>query len=69
MLSVQPADAAVYLDDRFLGTGEEVGGAEGVPLTAGKHRIVVLRPGFKARKLEIEVAAGESKRVDVSLEN
>lgn len=68
-LSVQPADAVVYLDDRFLGTGEEVGGAEGLTLTVGKHTIVVLRPGFKARKLEIEAVAGESERIGVSLEN
>lgn len=69
LLSLQPPDAVVYMDDRFLGTAEEVGRADrGVPLAPGKHTITVSRPGFKARTLEIEVGPGESKKVDVSLE-
>jgi hypothetical protein len=69
LVSVQPADAAVYLDDRFVGTAEEVNGADrGLPLTPGKHTITVSRPGFKDRSVEVEISAGQSKKIDVSLD-
>jgi hypothetical protein len=70
LLSVVPGDAVVYLDDRFLGIAQEIGSAErGVPLAPGKHTISVSRPGFKTRTLEIDVASGESKTVEISLDN
>jgi PEGA domain. len=69
LLSAQPGDAAVYLDDHFLGTAEELGLADGgVPLIPGKHTITVSRPGFKSRTVEIDIARGEAKKVDVSLD-
>jgi hypothetical protein len=69
LLVIRPADAAVYLDDRFIGTAEEVGGPDqSVPLSAGKHSITVSRPGFKDKTVEVEVLAGEVKRVDVTLD-
>jgi hypothetical protein len=68
LLSVQPGDAAVYLDDRFLGIAQEIESVErGVPLAPGKHTVMVSRPGFKDQRVEIEVSAGESKKIDVSL--
>jgi hypothetical protein len=69
LLSAHPDDAAVYLDDRFLGTAEQLGATDdGVPLTPGRHTITVSRPGFKSRTVEINVARGEAKKVDVSLD-
>jgi hypothetical protein len=69
LVSAQPGDAAVYLDDHFLGSAEQLGRTDGgVPLTPGRHTITVSRPGFKSRTVEIEVARGEAKKVDVSLD-
>ncbi|HEV2063428.1 MAG TPA: PEGA domain-containing protein, partial [Thermoanaerobaculia bacterium] len=69
LLVIRPADAAVYLDDRFIGTADEVGGPDqAVPLSAGKHSVTVSRPGFKDKTVEVEALAGEVKRVDVTLE-
>ena len=68
MFSVEPVDAAIYLDDQFIGIADELNGAaEGIPVRPGKHTIIASRPGFKSRTLEIDVAAGDSERVDVSL--
>jgi hypothetical protein len=67
-LTARPGDAAVYIDDRFLGTAEELGRTDGgVPLPPGRHTITVSRPGFKTRTVEVNVARGEAKKVDVSL--
>jgi hypothetical protein len=65
---VQPGDAAVYLDDRFLGIAQELDSVErGIPLAAGKHTVMVSRPGLKDRTVEVEVTAGESKEIEISL--
>lgn len=69
MITAQPRDAAVYLDDHFLGTAEELGRTDGgVPLTPGRHTITVSRPGFKNRTVAVNVARGEAKKVDISLD-
>ncbi len=68
-LHIEPPDAAVYLDDRFLGTAEEVSSLErGVAVSAGKHTVTVSRPGFKDRSKDVEVKEGESERVELTLE-
>jgi hypothetical protein len=67
-LRVEPADAAVYLDDRFVGTAEEVGALErGISVTPGSHRVTVSRPGYEDQQVEVEVDQGETERVDISL--
>ncbi len=67
-LHIEPADAAVYVDDRFVGTGEEVNSLDrGIAVPAGKHTVTVSRPGFKDRSVDVEVESGRSKPVDISL--
>ncbi|HSS45741.1 MAG TPA: PEGA domain-containing protein [Thermoanaerobaculia bacterium] len=68
-LHVEPADAAVYVDDRFVGTAEEVGSLErGIAVSPGKHTVTVSRPGFKDRSVDVEVGAGESHPLEMTLE-
>ena len=64
-LSVEPEDASVYVDGAFRGTGRE---ASSLRLAPGRHRIEVVRPGFRTAESEIEVPAGETTRVKVTLE-
>lgn len=66
---VEPADAAVYLDDRYVGTGEELAGlARGVPVSPGRHTVTVLRPGFTTRTVEVQAKPGTAVDVVVELE-
>lgn len=68
-LHVEPADAAVYVDDRFVGTAEEIGSLErGIAVSPGKHTVTASRPGFKDRSVEVEVGAGESHPLEITLE-
>jgi len=68
-LRVEPPGAAVYLDDRFIGTAEEVNSLDrGVAVTPGRHTITISRPGFKERSREIDVRAGEHPSLELSLE-
>jgi len=67
-LRVEPSDAAIYLDDRFVGTGEEVGSLDrGISVAPGKHTVTVSRPGFTAQTTEVEVEEGETKELELSL--
>ncbi|HEY6065310.1 MAG TPA: PEGA domain-containing protein, partial [Thermoanaerobaculia bacterium] len=68
-LKVSPSDAAVYLDDRFIGTAEEVNSLErGVAVSPGRHTVTISRPGFRDRSRQIEVTAGDSPSLELSLE-
>ncbi len=68
-LEVEPDDASVYLDGRFLGTGAEIGRLHaGLILDHGAHKISVVRPGYRARELSFDVKEGEELELEVSLE-
>ena len=64
-LSVQPEDASVYVDGAFRGTGREAGSLR---LAPGRHRIEVVRPGYRTSEHDVEVAPGETTPLSVTLE-
>jgi hypothetical protein len=68
-LTVEPPDASVYLDGRFLGTAEDlVRLRRGLTVDAGEHELSVVRPGYAPEELAFEVEAGEEVRLSVRLE-
>jgi hypothetical protein len=62
---VRPADASVYVDGQFRGSGRQV---ESLPVPPGRHRIEVVRPGFRTFEREVQVDDGRPAEVDVELE-
>jgi hypothetical protein len=64
-LQVRPEDASVYVDGAFRGTGRE---ASSLQLAPGRHRIEVVRPGYRTAESEVDVPAGETARLKVILE-
>jgi hypothetical protein len=68
-LDVEPEDASVYLDGRFVGTGTELGMMRGgLPVSPGEHRLAVVRPGRKAEERNFQVEPGEEVELEVDLE-
>ncbi len=65
---VSPDDAAVYLDDRLFGTADDLTEMRSSPVPAGKHTIVVTRPGYKSKTVEVTAEAGKTLDVVVELE-
>jgi len=66
---VDPEDASVYLDGRFVGTGGELGGLErGLKVAAGDHHLAVVRPGRQPEEQDFEVEAGEETKLSVDLD-
>jgi len=67
--SVAPEDAAIYVDDRYVGIGEELNGSpRGVIVGAGVRSVTVTRPGYKSKTVEIEARVGQPVDVVVDLE-
>jgi len=67
--SVTPEDAAIYVDDKYVGVGDELNGSpRGVIVDAGKRTVTVTRPGFKTKTVEVEAKVGQPIDVVVDLE-
>lgn len=62
-LSVRPDDASVYVDGEFRGSGRQ---ARVLRLAPGRHRIEVVRPGYRTWDQEVEVGP-EGSEVTVEL--
>jgi len=65
-LSVDPEEASVYLDGRFVGTGREL--ADGLTVAAGQHVMEVVLPGYEQETVRFEARPGLDSAVDVRLE-
>ena len=64
-LQVSPQDASVYVDGEFRGSGRQ---STNLKLRPGRHRIEVVRPGFRTVERDVEVEPGRSTEVEVELE-
>lgn len=68
-LEVEPGDASVYLDGRFVGTAEELAMMRsGLPVSPGEHKLSIVRPGRRAEERTFTVDAGEDVELEVELE-
>jgi hypothetical protein len=64
-LDVRPGDASVYVDGAFRGTGREL---RQLRLTPGRHRVEVVRPGFRTIERDLDVRSGEDANLDIDLD-
>jgi len=68
LLDIEPPDASVYVDGEFHGKAAQL---TRLQLSPGRHRIEVVRPGYKTQETEVLVESeseSEAKRVSVKLE-
>lgn len=69
VLSIEPGDASVYLDGKFIGTADEIGRLHrGLLVEAGQHRISVVRPGRRGTEQTVTVGPGDEEEVEIQLE-
>ena len=68
-LTVEPPDAAIYLDDRFVGTASELDAETGFAVSPGKHTLVISRPGYRDRRVQLDMTRGKTERLDIRLEH
>lgn len=66
---VQPADAAVWVDDIFLGAAASFDGSKQIAhLPPGRHAVELTRPGYRTSVLTLQMRAGEERTVRVTME-
>jgi hypothetical protein len=64
-LKVRPEDASVYVDGAFRGSARE---ASELKLAPGRHRIEIVRPGYRTHDREVDIAPGETTDLTIELE-
>jgi hypothetical protein len=64
-LDVRPDDASVYVDGEFVGSARRAGL---VPLPPGRHRLEVVRPGFRTVERDVEIQSGRTETVAIDLQ-
>jgi hypothetical protein len=64
-LDVRPGDATVYVDGEFRGSARQ---ADRLDLPPGRHRVEVVRPGYRTVEREIEVRPGRNESIAIDLE-
>jgi hypothetical protein len=63
-LDITPVDASIYVDGMFRGTGQDL---RRLNLPPGRHRIEVVRPGYRTLERDVEVQSGETEQVQLDL--
>lgn len=63
-LDVSPSDASIYVDGVFRGTGSDL---RKLTLPEGRHRLEVVRPGYRTLERDVEVTADETEEIEVDL--
>lgn len=64
-VDVRPDDASIYVDGQFFGTARR---ASSLTLPAGRHRVEVVRPGYRTVERDVEIRPGRSETVTIDLE-
>jgi len=68
-LRVEPPDASVYLDGRFIGTAAELGGSSNpLLLDPGHHTVQVVHPDFRTERRDLDLAAGRELALAIALD-
>jgi len=57
---IQPSDAQIYVDGRYVGTvGQFSPTSQPLGMTAGRHHIRITAPGYRAMEFDADIVAGE----------
>jgi hypothetical protein len=68
VLTVTPAEAAIYIDGKFWGLAPEAGKIENLRLKPGKYVFEAFKPGFNLFKKEVAVPKQEKFTLTVTLQ-
>ena len=64
-LAILPPDASVWIDDEFRGSAQSLAR---LVLPPGRHRVEVVRPGFRTAVREVDLRPGVAVALRIELE-
>ena len=64
-LDVRPGDASIYVDGAFRGAARDL---DSLQLSPGRHRIEMVRPGYRTLERDVEVRPGETSELRAELD-
>ena len=67
-ISVKPANAAIFVNDSYVGHIDQFDGRRGMRMSEGAYRITIALPGYEAFNTELTVRAGQSYEVKTELQ-
>jgi hypothetical protein len=67
ILTITPAETALYIDGKFWGVAPEGGKIENLRLEPGKYVFEAFKPGYQSYKKEISVPKQEKFSLDIAL--
>ena len=53
----------------FVGTASELDAETGFAVSPGKHTLVISRPGYRDRRVQLDMTRGKTERLDIRLEH
>jgi hypothetical protein len=65
-VSVEPSDAAIYLDGKFVGEADDVAGD--LSVAEGAHTLEAVRPGYRTTTRSFTAQAGDALTFDLRME-
>lgn len=66
-ISVKPEEAAIFVNDSYVGHIDQFDGRAGMRLSAGTYRFTIAQPGYEAFNTELTVRAGQSYEIKTEL--
>jgi len=67
-LNIEPKDASIYLDGRFLGSAADLGRLHaGLIVNPGRHELEVIHPRYQTSAVTFTVEPGKEADVEVTL--
>lgn len=66
-LSVKPEDAAIFVNDAYVGHVDKFGGRAGMRLSAGTYRFTIALPGYQPFTTELTLRTGQTYEIKTEL--
>jgi hypothetical protein len=66
-LAVKPGEAAIFVNDSYVGHVDRFGGRAGMRLSPGKYRFTIALPGYQPFNTELTVRAGQTYEIKTEL--
>jgi hypothetical protein len=66
-LSVKPGEAAIFINDSYVGHVDRFGGRGGMRLSPGTYRVTIALPGYQPFNTELTIRAGQTYEIKTEL--